>query len=472
MAPASSFRRIVEIARARAFLIAAGFACVVTLTVCGVFALMYWQVTSANLVQIRHLLEDESADAVDTPVEQIRQQLALRLTRDLRRLDFVGLFDAKGASIYGNYDHPLPVPVDGIAHLTSVALRDGSGGSEAAVFIARRRRDGGVLMLGRSLVGVYRLRAAMSDSFRSAVVPVVLVAIISGLVASLAATRRLATMREAIRRVMAGELDARLPADRRSDDVGHLSRDVNLMLDEIGRLVTQIKSVGDNIAHDLRTPLAASKAQLERGLAASDFGPLRSSAQDALSGIDRALTAASALLRISELESGVRRTIFAEVDIVATCHESLDLFAPFAEAKGIDLTMQAPASLAVMGDAALLQEVFVNLIDNALKFTPRGGRVELQVGVDGAPFRISDSGPGIPIAERQAIFKRFYRGAYTTRTPGSGIGLSLAATIAELHGFSLAVIDTGAIGATLEMRPADHPFRHSRMDGSVHAQHG
>ena len=347
-APGSSLRKIADVTRSRAFVIAAGFAVAVTVTVCGVFALMYWQVTAANLVQIQHLLEDESADAVDNPVEQIRQQLALRLTRDLRRLDFVGLFDAKGTLLYGNYDQAIPVPVDGRAHLTSVPLTDRGGGSEAAVFIARRRQDGGVLMLGRSLVGVYRLRAAMRDSFASAVLPVVLIAVLGGIVVSLKASKRLASIQHAIDRVMSGELDARLPADRRADDVGRLSRDVNQMLDEIGRLVTQIKSVGDNIAHDLRTPLAAAKAQLERGLAGGSED-MRGAARDALSGISRALTAASALLRISELESGLRRNAFEEVDLVASCRDLLDLFAPFAEEKGIDLTMQAPAAYPIMG---------------------------------------------------------------------------------------------------------------------------
>ena len=420
-------------------------------TVTGIFYLMYWQVTSANLTQIRQLLEDESATAVDNPTDEIKQQLALRLTRDLRRLDFVGLFDAGGRLVYGNFAGPIPVAVDGHAHLVSVPLPDGAGASEAAVFIARPRADGGVLMLGRSLVGVYRLRMAMHDAYVSAVIPVVVLAIAGGILVSLRESKRLHAIQLAIARVMSGELDARLPVDGRQDDVGNVTRAVNRMLDEIDRLVTQLRSVGDNIAHDLRTPLAAMRAQLERGLASPQEETVRAVARQALESLDRALKTVHALLRIAELESGVRRSAFAAVDLVATCRDVLDLFSPLATAKRITLTLQAPASAIIHGDEALIQEIVINLLDNAVKFTPSGGVIKMQAGPGPVIFRISDTGPGVPHDERENIFKRFYRMPSASRTPGSGLGLSLATTIANMHGFSLRMCEGDAPGATFEI---------------------
>ena len=411
---------------------------------------MYWQVTSANLVQISKLLEDESAAAVTNPTSEIKQQLALRLTRDLRRLDFVGLFDSQGTLVYGNFE-TIPVPIDERAHLTSVPLADGSNGSEAAVFIARRRADGGTLMLGRSLVGVYRLRMAMLDAFTFAVLPIAVIAILGGIVVSLRASQRLSAIRQAIARVMSGELDARLPSDTRTDDVGNVTRAVNRMLDEINRLVKQLTSVGENIAHDLRTPLAAMRAQLERGLASPNEPEVRLVIRDALESLDRALKTANALLRIAELESGLLRSAFEPVDIVAACRDVLELFSPFAEAKGITLTLQAPATAIIQGEPSLLREIFINLVDNAMKFTPKGGSVTMQIGVGRSLFRLSDTGLGIPKDERQDIFKRFYRARNAVTFAGSGLGLSIAATIAELHGLTLQVSNDDPPGATFEL---------------------
>jgi signal transduction histidine kinase len=445
------FRPWISVLRSRSFQVAAAFALAVTTTVLCVFAVVFWEVTAANLIQIKKLLEDESRDAVESSTDQIREQLALRLTRDLRRLDFVGLYDAKGSLLYGNYNQGIPVPVDGRSHQTSVSLQDGSGGVEDAVFVARRRADGGVLMLGRSLVGVYRLRVATRSAFMLAVIPVVLIAVLGGIAVALRASRRLYAIQQAINRVMLGEVQARLPADKGGDDVGRLTRAVNQMLDEVGRLIGQLKSVGDNIAHDLRAPLAATKGRLERGLEMGTDADVRQAATEAVSDLDRALKAVAALLRISELESGLRRSSFETVDLVALCLELMDFFEPLADAKSIRLTMQAPPSLNVAGDRALLQEVFLNLVDNALKFTPRGGTVELQVGSEGTLFRVSDNGPGIPPREREHIFKRFYRISGPIKHQGSGLGLSIASTIAELHGFSLRVANTQKPGATFEL---------------------
>lgn len=439
--------------RSTAFRVALAFALALTLTTSLVFALVAWRFYQSDLALVRSVLQDEVAKALPEPLESLRRQLELRLTQDLRHLDFVGLFAADGSALYGNVPSGFDVPEDGRSHvLRAPAPRPEEWGSGNAVFVARRRPDGVLLVLGRSLATADELEAAMLGAFAATLVPVVLLALVLGTVVSRRAFRRLASIQDAVDRVMAGELDTRLPARGTNDDVETLVRAVNLMLDEFGRLIGQIKSVGDNIAHDLRAPLAVMRARLERGLAGTSETELRSLTAAALDDLERAMTTVTALLRISELESGVRRGAFSPVDLAAIGRDAYELFEPLAEAKGVAMGLVAPRPLLVQGDGDLLREALANLVDNAIKFTPSGGRVSLRFDGDDTLVVVSDSGPGIGCEERDKIFRRFYRSPNTaTLAPGNGLGLSMAATIVELHGFELHVGDN-APGATFEIR--------------------
>jgi signal transduction histidine kinase len=229
---------------------------------------------------------------------------------------------------------------------------------------------------------------------------------------------------------------------------------VNLMLDEIVRLLQQIKSVGDNIAHDLRSPLAVMRTKLERGLAADSGQELRAVAEGALGDLDQALATVTALLRIAEIESGRRRGGFTRVDLAQVCANVFELYEPLAEAKPVAFTLDAPAPLPVRGDFELLVEAIANLVDNAIKFTPEGGAVTVAATTigDWPAVRVTDNGPGIPGGERNHIFERFYRSSKTRHIPGSGLGLSMVAAIADLHGFDLRVEDNRP-GAVFEISP-------------------
>jgi signal transduction histidine kinase len=248
---------------------------------------------------------------------------------------------------------------------------------------------------------------------------------------------------ETIIRIMQGDLQERLPAHGKMDDLNSVASAVNLMLDEIVRLLNQLKSVGDNIAHDLRAPLAVMHAKLERGLAGQSDQDLRIAAKRALADLDQALATVSALLRISEIEFGRRRSAFTRVDLMEVCRNVFELYEPLAEAKEITFTFEAREPIFILGDFDLLVEAIANLVDNAIKFTPRGGLVSITVKANLAGFliRVSDNGPGIAPFEREQIFKRFYRSQKCHHIPGTGLGLSMAATIADVHGFDLHVED-------------------------------
>jgi PAS domain S-box-containing protein len=207
---------------------------------------------------------------------------------------------------------------------------------------------------------------------------------------------------------------------------------------QLEEALQEAKVVGDNIAHDLRTPLSRVRIRLERGREhASTLEELRTVADQAIAGLDQSLTTVTALLRITEIEHRRRREGFSEVQLAPLIREVGDLYDPIAEDKGVALWVEAPDGATVRGDRDLLFEAVTNLVDNAVKFTPEGGRVELALlHQEGETvIRVSDTGPGIPEIEREAVTQRFYRSDKSRNTKGLGLGLSMVAAIVKLHGF-------------------------------------
>ena len=439
-------RRLV---RSSALRIALAFALALVAATYGVFALVSLQFYRANVAQAGLVLEDEVHGVLEAPRERLEARLHLRLTQDVRHLDYVGLFGADGMRVLGNIELDIRVPHDGRPHVVRLPPPDGAGSTEAVV-VAAPQPDGGLLVLGRSLAAVDALESDMLHAFAIAIVPVAAIALALGALVSVRSSRRLTMIQEAIRRVMGGELTVRLPARGTPDDIDELVRAVNTMLDEIVRLLLQLKSVGDNIAHDLRAPLAVMRARLERGLAGKSDGELRRLTGEALDDLERAMTTVTALLRISELESGLRRSAFGDVDLSCVARDAYELFAPLAEAKGIAMTLAADGPVPIHGDCDLLREALVNLVDNAVKFTPRGGRVRITSGEADALVGVADTGPGIAPEERGRIGRRFYRADATRAAPGHGLGLSMTTTIVELHGLSLRIRDNNP-GAVFEI---------------------
>ncbi|WP_020174622.1 sensor histidine kinase [Methyloferula stellata] len=446
--------RLTELLRAGTFRVAIFFALAVTLSTSVVFLFIYWQVATFDIKRIEVRLPAEVAKALTEPEDRLKQALDLRLTRDLRLIDYAGLFDAQGRFIYGNIAMlPDNLPIDGASHAVEATLVGAPAGTtEPGLFVAGKRPDGSIVLLGRSLYEVYALRQLVVHALLIGIVPAIVLALLTGLIFSWRSAQRLLAINQTIVRIMHGDLYERLPTRGNRDDIDYVAAAVNLMLDEIVRLLDQIKSVGDNIAHDLRTPLAVARIKLERALESDEDDGLRVTAQHILSDLDHAMTTVTALLRISEVESGRRRSHFKLVDLAEICADVFDLYEPLAEAKSIVMSLDAPAPVQVMGDFDLLIEAVANLVDNAIKFAPRGSEVSIVAKmIDHKPVvRIADRGPGIAPEDRDNIFKRFYRSNQNSDLPGNGLGLSMAATIVEQHGLSLRAKDNGP-GALFEI---------------------
>jgi signal transduction histidine kinase len=218
------------------------------------------------------------------------------------------------------------------------------------------------------------------------------------------------------------------------------------MLDEIERLMAEVKGVCDSIAHDLRTPLTRLLAGLERARRrAVSINDYETAIEDAIVETQGVLRTFAAMLRISEVESGARRAGFGCVDLTQVVNDVVEFYEPLADEKDVHLAWRDDDAAAVIpGDPSLLFEAVGNLVDNAIKFTPAGGRVEVRTLAENGRIgvEVSDTGPGIPFCEREAVLRRFYRVEQSRNTPGTGLGLALVSAIARLHGMDLIIVET------------------------------
>jgi len=397
--------------------------------------------SQANVFEARRsdmlLLREASILQRETPAE-LEQQVRDRATDDLRIImNVTTLFDTQQHYIVGDlHTWPTGLVADGHVHVIGP---EAMGGGSATVLrmVAVSVPGGRYLVLGRSRHMRTELRLMMRHSMLVSIVPTVLFALVTGIILSHRALSRVKDMHEAIDRIMEGDLHERLPAGKQNDDLQRLAGSVNRMLDRLEQLLDEIRDVGNDIAHDLRTPLARVRARLDRALNADhSAAALRNVISRTIDDLDQSFSIITALLRIGEIENGRRRAGFGTVDLDALVTDIVDLYEPIAETKGIRLSHVAgDGPMQVQGDRDLLIEVLANLVDNAIKFTPERGWVQIRTRMSGdcALLQVVDTGIGIPAGERKAVMGRFYRSDKSRHIPGSGLGLSLVSAILALH---------------------------------------
>ena len=301
------------------------------------------------------------------------------------------------------------------------------------------------LLVGRDTARYAPLERRFWYALAGAVAILSVLGAFGGILIRRALMARIHGIRQTVSAIIQGDLSHRLPTHRSGDELNTLSRTINGMLDQIEQLIHGIRNVSNAIAHDLRTPLAELRSRLEvlaltKPSAEHTFAEIDAAVAD----VDQVIRIFNALLRLAEIDSGLRRSGFVPVDVAAVAAAAVEFYQPAAELRGTTLSLEIAGPAPVRGDPVLLAQALGNLIDNALKYTPRDGTIMVAVRVgDGGSVEIvvADSGPGIPDAEKPKAVERFYRGDASRCTPGVGLGLSLVDAVARLHGSELKLED-------------------------------
>lgn len=423
-----------------------GFSALMTLAIIGAaFTLTYIAAT--------RILEQETAEVVAAELRGIvdssdggRNLPALVATiRDRAQGESEAIYllaDRDGVKIAGNLSNwPENVRTDGQwTSVQGVRARNGKQIEIGAVaFVAP---FGTRLLVGRDLRAERNFQAALIESGAVALLAAVLLAGVSGFLLNRLVMRRIGDIDETARAIVAGDLSKRIPVRAGGDEFGRLAVTLNGMLERIETLVTELRTVTDSMAHDLRTPLTRLKTQIQRGNDAELPDVARREALgQAADEADRILSSFSAMIDIARAEAGAARDQFAEVDLSAVVRDVFELHQPLAEEMGVTLTFteQGDTAVKVSGHAQFLAQLVSNLVDNALKHGAAGGVIAMAVRSDHgmAEVEVADRGPGIPEEQRASALRRFGRLDSARTTPGSGLGLSLAATLARMHGGEL-----------------------------------
>jgi signal transduction histidine kinase len=317
------------------------------------------------------------------------------------------------------------------------------------------------LLVGRDNSLFKPLQTRFWYGLSAAVAVLCMAGLLVGLITRHALMSRVHSIRQTVSAIIHGDLKHRLPTHLNDDELNTLSRTINGMLDQIELLVHGVRNVSNSIAHDLRTPLAELRSRLE------ELSLIRPSAEvafteidGAVADVDRVIRIFDALLRLAEIDAGMRRSGFVSLDLTDLAANAVEFYEPAAELKKIGLKFRSDGALRIAGDPVLLAQALGNLIDNALKYAPQDGSVEVAVvkrDAATAEISVSDNGPGIKDWEKTKVVERFYRGDSSRGTPGVGLGLSLVQAVAKLHGNPIELRDNAPglrVVLTIAIEPA------------------
>jgi signal transduction histidine kinase len=430
--------------RSNTFRWAFAVAGMLALLVIVLFGFIYWKTDDYLVARSDTAVATQLNFIAGLPWERRLEAIDQDLKQDARGVHYAGLFGADGRKIAGNLERFPPGlkmndSVQGISVVRALAAAPETRVIRA---IARRLPNGEALVIGRDVDEAREISHVVSQALALGLLPAFCLCLLAGAWLSMRAQKRVEEVNQRVQRIIAGDLRERLPHRDVDEPFSKLAAIVNGMLDEMETMIHALAGVGNDIAHDLRTPLTRARLTLERGRTnATTLQQLQAVADRAIGNIDQSLTIITALLRLAEIENSRRSAAFGNVPLHEMLREVCDIYEPIAENKNIDLRVEAGHRLSVRGDRDLLFEAVANLVDNAIKFTPERGKVEIELlrGEHETIVRVTDTGPGISEQEREAVLRRFYRSDKIRNTPGVGLGLNLVAAIVKLHGFRLAI---------------------------------
>lgn len=353
------------------------------------------------------------------------------------------LLISEGAEVVGDYDK-LPDEINDVSGpgLTPVQFSartslEMGGEMVRARGVIGRVMSGPKLLVARDYTEAREVADRMFTTLGIAGLCSAVLSVLAGALAGYHAASRVSQLTKAARAASDGDLTQRVPMSGWQDEFDRLARQLNEMLDRLERQEAATRGAGDAIAHDMRSPLTRLRSRLEEGLrsAEPDMDSQREALRAALEETESVLKTFNAIFQLSQLTSSDHLDA-KRVVVTALVDEIYETYLPVAEDRQISFTAEIARGLVIFGDAQLVMQAIANLMDNALKFTPSGGRIE--IGLRSRPdgfneIRISDSGPGVPVEDRERVKGRFVRLDSTRNSPGAGLGLSLVNAVVELH---------------------------------------
>ncbi|MBI2241525.1 MAG: HAMP domain-containing histidine kinase [Magnetospirillum gryphiswaldense] len=435
--------------RATTFRLALSYLGIFTVSAMALLALVSWSTSVFIEWQVQETVEAEATGLSEQfrsrGIRGLAEVIAGRASEDLDRRAVYLLTGPGGVRIAGNlYGWPAE-DIDSAGWIRFTIERMGS--ENFATEVLGRTYflpDDHQLLVGRSLHEAKRVKSAINRALGWGLALTILLGIVGGYFTSRHLLQRVESMNRTARRIIGGDMKSRMRISGTRDEFDQLSAGFNEMMDEIERLVESIRTVTDNVAHDLRTPLNRLRSRIDVALLSeSDCDSLRRTLEETLAEADNILATFNAILTIANAESGQRLHSFEPLDPARLAEDVAELYEPLAEEKEVRLRCHATHGLELAGDRHLLFQALANMVDNAVKYTPQGGEVLVTVASsDGAvEISVADSGPGIPADQRSRVLERFVRLDSTRTTPGNGLGLSLVSAVVRLHGATLDLED-------------------------------
>jgi signal transduction histidine kinase len=423
------------------FRLALVYAGLFTASVCLLGGVFYWAAIANPLREVRDQLAVEGEGFAETyrrrGAEALVPQLERRAGDPSSRLAYHALLRPDGSALASNLPSWPHAFTTSWLRIEADIAREGDEDEYEALALDLRFDDGARLIIGRDIEDLDELQEGVRDTLVWLLPALLLLTLIGGALMSRAIGRRIEAVAGTARRVIAGDLSERIPSGRARDDFARLVETLNLMLDRIEASLEAVRRVSDSVAHELRTPLMRLKSSLVELEAdpGSDPEGLRRAIEEA----DRLHAIFDALLRISRIEASRHAAEFQRVDLSELLVDAVDYYQPAAEVRGQSLTAAIAPGLATQGDRDLLFQAASNLLDNAVKYTPDGGRIAVSAQGDGEGILVivADSGPGIAEEDRGKVTERFFRAPNVDGMPGLGLGLSVAQAIVAHHRSSL-----------------------------------
>jgi signal transduction histidine kinase len=443
--------------RTAAFKLALLYATIFGLSSFVLFVFLYWSITNYVFEQTRGSIDIEMSSLVEewrTGGEKtIEKEVNDRSSKADSVSSYYLLQSPAGEHVAGNLG--ALAARDGSFEELVAPLRAGTNQPRVAVlFEGRILPDGWFLAIGRDLNDIREVYDLVLRAFVIALGASVALAILGGMLMSFGFLKRIEAINRTSETIIRGDLGQRIAVLGTHDELDRLGNNLNRMLDRIQSLMESMQQVSNDIAHDLRTPLARLRQRLERvRWPGSKLADYQREVDSAIADTDDILATFAATLRIAQIEARSRVAGFKAVclsDLFTTIAEA---YAPVAEDQGQRLVASVATGVNIRGDADLLTQMLANIVENALRHCPPGSTIDMRLSNGPhAPFGVvSDDGPGIPEDERAKVFRRFYRLERSRTTPGSGLGLSLVAAVADIHEIRLAVRDNEP-GTRLEMQ--------------------